>query len=254
MQLLNSSMRETRPRRSSHPKMTIYWIAKRLQERGITERKQQRPRKDKIHMDCFLAGFRRSIKANLSASMFKLAKECRMSNGTIQRAVKDNLGPTSYCLRHRHLLTKAMMIKRLVHSQKILSSLKATGGYLRFFSDEKLFDVDQAHNHQNNRWVCSESPEVPANFSTKQHQGVTVFGIVSLAGHIMDPHFFSVSLKINTAAYLDVLHSVVRPWMEPAAAPSSRTLPTYLRGPWSEWRQISITSRTRRHSLQTHWI
>ena len=40
---------------------------------------------------------------------------------------------------------------------------------------------------------------------------VMVFGVVSSEGHIMLPHIFEVSLKVNTKVYLDMLKSVVIP-------------------------------------------
>ena len=47
---------------------------------------------------------------------------------------------------------------------------------------------------------------------------VMVFGVVSSKGHIMPPHIFKVSLKVNTKVYLDVLKSVVIPWCNQVAS------------------------------------
>ena len=47
---------------------------------------------------------------------------------------------------------------------------------------------------------------------TKFPATVMVFGVVSSEGHIMPPHIFEVSLKVNTKVYLDVLKSVMIPW------------------------------------------
>ena len=44
---------------------------------------------------------------------------------------------------------------------------------------------------------------------------VMVFGAVSSEGHIMPPHIFEVSLKVNTKVYLDVLKSVMISWCTP---------------------------------------
>ena len=53
---------------------------------------------------------------------------------------------------------------------------------------------------------------------TKFQATSMVFGVVSSEGHIMPPHIFEVSLKINTTVYLDVLKSVVIPWCNQVAA------------------------------------
>ena len=47
---------------------------------------------------------------------------------------------------------------------------------------------------------------------TKFPATVMDLGVVSSEGHIMPPHIFEVSLKVNTKVYLDVLKSVVIPW------------------------------------------
>ena len=48
--------------------------------------------------------------------------------------------------------------------------------------------------------------------TTLQMATLMVFGVVSSEGHIMPPHIFEVSLKVNTKVYLDVLKSVVISW------------------------------------------
>ena len=44
-----------------------------------------------------------------------------------------------------------------------------------------------------------------------------IFGVVSSEGHIMPPHIFEVSFKVNTQVCLDVLKSVVIPWCNQVA-------------------------------------
>ena len=55
---------------------------------------------------------------------------------------------------------------------------------------------------QDHCWIATNNRDVPR----------MVFGVVSSEGHIMPPHIFEVSLKVNTKVYLDVLKSVVIPW------------------------------------------
>ena len=53
---------------------------------------------------------------------------------------------------------------------------------------------------------------VPRVMKTKFLATFMVFGVVSSEGHIMPPHIFQVSLKVNTKVYLDVLKSMGIPW------------------------------------------
>ena len=61
-------------------------------------------------------------------------------------------------------------------------------------------------------WIATINRDMPRVMKTKFPATVMVFGVVSGEGHIMPPHIFEVSLKVNTKVYLDVVKSVVIPW------------------------------------------
>ena len=61
-------------------------------------------------------------------------------------------------------------------------------------------------------WIATNNRDVPRVMKTKFPATVMVFGVVSSEGHIMPPHIFEVSLKVNTKVYLDALKSVVISW------------------------------------------
>ena len=67
-------------------------------------------------------------------------------------------------------------------------------------------------------WIGTNNRDVPRVMKTKFPAMVMVFGVVSREGHIMPPHIFEVSLKVNTKVYLDVLKSVVIPWCNQVAS------------------------------------
>ena len=66
-------------------------------------------------------------------------------------------------------------------------------------------------------WIATNNRDVPRVMKPKFPATVMVFGVVSSEGHIVPPHNFEVSLKINTKVYLDVLKSVVIPWCNQVA-------------------------------------
>ena len=66
-------------------------------------------------------------------------------------------------------------------------------------------------------WIATNNRDVPRVMKTKFLATVMVFGEVSSEGHIMLPHIFEVSLKVNTKVYLDVLRSVVINWCHQVA-------------------------------------
>ncbi|EFN86287.1 hypothetical protein EAI_08893, partial [Harpegnathos saltator] len=49
---------------------------------------------------------------------------------------------------------------------------------------------------------------------TKFPATVMVLGVVSNEGHVMPPHFFRQGLRVNAAAYIEVLETVVKPWID----------------------------------------
>ena len=68
-------------------------------------------------------------------------------------------------------------------------------------------------------WIATNNRDVPRVMKTKfpATEDHKVFGVVSSEGHIMPPHIFEVSLKVNTKVCLDVLKSVVIPWCNQVA-------------------------------------
>ena len=72
-------------------------------------------------------------------------------------------------------------------------------------------------NRQNDRWLCEGPSEVPTVMHTKCPSSVMVLGVVRSEGHIMPPYFFPQGLRINADAYIDVLKTVVKLWMDKVA-------------------------------------
>lgn len=206
-----------------YPKSTVYDVIKRYDETGETKRKEHDPRSDKIRTPRFLAGLKRSLDAHPETPMSKLAQDRNVSRSVISVAINHDLGYKSYKLRVRHLLTAKHKEARVTRGKQLISSLKSTGRYLRFFSDEKLFTVDQSFNKQNDRYICQDPADVPMVFRSKNPAAIMVLVIISSEGHVMPPHFFSVGLKINQQVYLDVLEQVVVPWMKMVAGDRSYT-------------------------------
>ena len=66
-------------------------------------------------------------------------------------------------------------------------------------------------------WIAMNNRDMPKVMKTKFPAMVMVFSVVSREVHIMPPHIFEVSLKVNTKVYLDVLKSVVIPWCNQVA-------------------------------------
>eukprot|EP00095_Tigriopus_kingsejongensis_P010904 maker-scaffold348_size200312-snap-gene-0.28 protein:Tk10904 transcript:maker-scaffold348_size200312-snap-gene-0.28-mRNA-1 annotation:"glycoprotein-n-acetylgalactosamine 3-beta-galactosyltransferase 1-like isoform x3" len=145
---------------TNYPKRTVYDVVKRLKDgRGI-EHKPCGPHKAKKRTKTFLAGLKRSIKANPAVSIRAHAARRGLSRKTMAKAIKEDLGLTSYVRGRRHLLTEKMKAVRLERSRKLRRICKSNPGVVRLFSDESIFTVDGAYNPQNDRWLSEERSDV----------------------------------------------------------------------------------------------
>ena len=132
------------------------------------------------------------ININPSKSMKSMAAELGVDKRTIQRCVDEDLHCKSYRMQTGQLLTQVTKDRRLLNSTKLLNKLKRPkeSNMLWFFSDEKNFCQDQAHNRRNHRWIAMCPNDVPRVMKTKFPNTVMVFSVISSDGDVMPPHIF----------------------------------------------------------------
>ncbi|UYV68303.1 hypothetical protein LAZ67_5003795 [Cordylochernes scorpioides] len=205
------------------PKTTIYRVKKQFDEadsnkEGIATRKKHSRRSDRVRGEEFVKNVKEKIDGNPGKSMRAIAKEMDVGSMTIVRTIHEDLGLKSYALRKGQLLTENMKNNRKGKAAALLNNLKHDSfGMLRFFSDEKNFDVDQKVNPRNDRWICKDPSEIPVVMHTKFPASVMVLGVISSEGDVMPPHFFEKGLRMNADTYINVLETVVKPWMDMVA-------------------------------------
>ena len=106
-------------------------------------------------------------------------------------------------------------------------------------------------------WIAMNNRDVPRVMKTKFPSTVMVFGVVSSEGHIMPPHIFEVSLKVNTWMCWRVWWSAgaIRwPVAEPGCGSRTRRRPTSPKKPRLGFRRSATTlypSLTGPHPSQT---
>ena len=149
-----------------YPRQTVYDVCKRLDEMGKEQRSAHNSRRDRILKPTFLAGLKRSIKANPAVPMTELEKKRSVSVMTIKRGI-NKLGFNSYARGKKHLLTEKMKEIHFNWCKLILNLLKSNPSKIKFFSDEKIFTVDRASNRRNGCLIASSSKEVFPVMSTK---------------------------------------------------------------------------------------
>ncbi|UYV65511.1 hypothetical protein LAZ67_3004553, partial [Cordylochernes scorpioides] len=186
---------------------------------GIATRKKHSRRSDRVRGEEFVKNVKEKIDGNPGKSMRAIAKEMDVGSMKIVRTIHEDLGLKSYALRKGQLLTENMKNNRKGKAAALLNNLKHDSfGMRRFFSDEKNFDVDQKVNPRNDRWICKDPSEITVVMHTKFPASVMVLGVISSEGDVMPPHFFEKGLRMNADTYINVLETVVKPWMDMVAA------------------------------------
>lgn len=186
---------------------------------------------------------REKIRRNPRRSIRKMAKEHQTSPKSMQRLCRNDLGVYPYKLQKCQLLSEATKQKRLDRSKKLLK--RHNDGTLDniIFSDEKLFTVEAAFNHQNDRVLSKGVQEIPKGVrkikKTQKPASLMVWAAVSSKGR--SPLIFVPNgVKINKEVYINqILEGGLIPWTDEL----------YPDGDWT-FQQDGATSHTANLSQQ----
>lgn len=145
----------------------------------------------------------------------KMSRDLGISRSTVQRIVKCDLQLIPYKLRKAQLLTEKDKKVRLERCRLLKQRSAASNWKNILFSDEKLFSIEQAHNHQNDRIWSSTRPGAAAVIPRRQNaKTVMVWGAICATGKT-PLVFVENGIKINQENYRrDILESVVLPWSQ----------------------------------------
>lgn len=191
-------------------------IASNYNYEAVAQRKEHSRRSDAIRDQDFVARVQGMVDNDPSKSMRAIARDLHVSEHCVRNCMMEDIRYKSYKMRKGQLLTEKMKENRLKKSIRLLNKLKSPlePGMVWIFSDEKNFCQDQLHNSQNNRWLAVCPKDVPRVMKTKFPATVMVFGAITSEGDVMPPHIFPQGLKVTTEVYIEVLESVVLPWIK----------------------------------------
>ena len=96
------------------------------------------------------------MKCKKKVSIRKLASELDISNGSVVRILKQDLGYRSYKKRVEPTLTDFEKSKRMKFANWMRHNFPKEDTLRIFFFDEKIFDLDGIYNAQNDRiWTVN---------------------------------------------------------------------------------------------------
>ena len=124
------------------------------------------------------------IRRNPRRSLRKMASELKVSHGSMQNLVKNDLHLKSCKRRTVHFLSEKIVKKRLARSKDILTRLATQPLDKIIFSDEKLFTIEEATNKQNERILAPMSSSITEKHlyvkRTQKPQSVMVWAGISM--------------------------------------------------------------------------
>ncbi|VDP34095.1 unnamed protein product [Heligmosomoides polygyrus] len=146
------------------------------------------------------------VTRNPARSIRKLAKDLPVSRTTMQRLVRNKLHLQPYKYKKRQGLSNQQKVSRRKKCIALLERIARDEHLSTVFSDEKLFTVEPAYNHQNMRILAASSKEADSIgrvvSRNTQPASVMVWAGVSATGRT-PLVFVEKGVKINAESYLE---------------------------------------------------
>ena len=111
---------------------------------------------------------RKRMKRKKRVSVGKLTGELDISNGSVVRILKQDLGYRSYKKRVQPALTDFEKSKRVKSANCLRHNFRKEDTLTILFSDEKMFDLDGMYNAQNDRIWAVNREEVDKRGGVQQ--------------------------------------------------------------------------------------
>ncbi|KAM8701702.1 hypothetical protein ACLKA7_004873 [Drosophila subpalustris] len=143
----------------------------------------------------------RRVKRNPRVPMRKIVRETGIKRESVRQMAKKHLGLKPYKLQKVQLLTDENKRVRLQRCRQLKRRAAGQRWERILFTDEKLFTVEQSHNHQNDRIWSQEAPGTSAIVEHRQNsKSVMVWGGICASGKT-PLVFVDQGVKINQEVY-----------------------------------------------------
>ena len=228
-------------------RMLIQRTIKRYNETKSIEDRKRCGRPRSVTTPAMVKKVKLRITRNPNRSMRKMAKEMKVSEGSIRNIVKNELELKSLKRHHAHQLTVQTKKLRLQRCKAMLQRFTQSETENILFSYEKIFTIEAVSNRQNDRILApnvgSIADEVRIIPHSRRPKSVMVWAGISTHGRTK-LIFVPDGVKINSQTYQDlILEPVVKKagqsmfhggsWtfqQDSAPAHSSKATQAWLRG------------------------
>ncbi|KAM8719038.1 hypothetical protein ACLKA7_011701 [Drosophila subpalustris] len=157
--------------------MTVSKAIRRFNELGHEGDRPGRGRKSTVNNSANRQIIRKRVKRNPRVSMRKIARETGIKRESVRQTAKKHLGLKPYKLQDVQLFTDENKRVRLQRCRQLKRRAAGQRWERIHFTDEKLFTVEQSHNHQNDRIWSQKAPGTSAIVEHRQNpKSVMVWG------------------------------------------------------------------------------
>lgn len=195
--------------------MFVYRAIKLFDDTGDVKDRQRTGRARTVRTAEAIKAVKARIRRNPVRKQKILSREMGISQISMSRIIKQDLGLGAYKRHTGHLLTHALMEKRKEKSKRLLADYAGAEYRRILFTDEKNFTVEEKFNKQNDRVYARSSKEaaelVPRVQKGHHPASVMVWWGVSYEG-VTEVHFCEKGVKTSARVYQEsVLERVVKP-------------------------------------------
>ena len=140
----------------------------------------------------------------------QIASRALISNTSVRRILKCDLGVTSFKRTKTEALSPLIKAKRLQRSRKLLTRLKSVDTENIVFSDEKIWTIEEKYNNQNTHVYSISRETIPEKFKHVEKalhpKSVMVWAGISVRGKT-NMVFVPEGVKINANSYQNLILS-----------------------------------------------
>jgi transposase len=202
-------------KRSGVNRKLVQRTIKRFRDTGTTKIRGGPGRPRSVRTPAMIKALKARIRRNPRRSQVKLALQLKASTLTIHRAIKIDLGLKALKRGTCHMLTVPQKIARVKKCRALLRRYGPLKVKKILFTDEKIFNVEEQFNRQNDRVYARSVRDIPiSRRKVKRSHGpgsVMVWAGFSWTGKA-PLHFVQKGVKVAAKNYLeDVLEPVVKP-------------------------------------------
>ncbi len=196
--------------------MIVWQTNKHFEETGGTDDCHHSGQKRSVQTPAFVQWVKKRMDRNPKKKPNKIAREVQVGENTIRSTLKLDLDLKPFKKCHCQFLSDDAKAKRLTRS--LLCRVSDPLYPLIIWSDEKFFNIEAAHNVQNNHVWCKDINNMSDHHKIvlrkRKPKGIMIWAAVASTGEKSPIFTIPVGLKISGALYLDLLQNKVLPWIQ----------------------------------------